>query len=66
MLTEVWRTLRIEARTLVTVIKSDSDLLEIADTHVAIVEALRSGDPLRVGKEMRQHIELFGRSLHDR
>ncbi|GCD88182.1 GntR family transcriptional regulator [Nocardioides sp. LS1] len=65
VLLEAWRALRIEARTLISVIKSDSDLLEIAETHTVIVEALRSGDPMRVGKEMRKHIELFGRNLHD-
>jgi len=63
VLLEAWRSLRIEARTLISVIKSDSDLLEIAETHTLIVEALRSGDPVRAGKEMRQHIELFGRNL---
>jgi DNA-binding GntR family transcriptional regulator len=65
VLLEAWRSLRIEARTLISVIKSDSDLLEIAETHTVILDALRSGDPMRAGKEMRQHIEFFGRNLHD-
>ena len=65
VLLETWRALRIEARTLISVIKSDSNLLEIAETHVVIVEALRGGDPMSVGKELRNHIEFFGRNLHD-
>ena len=65
VLLEAWRALRIEARTLVSVIKSDSDLPEIAETHTVIVQALGEGDPVRVGKEMRKHIELFARNLQD-
>lgn len=63
VLLESWRALRIEARSLVSVIKSDSNLLEIADTHQVILEALRQRDPALVAKELRAHIERFGAQL---
>lgn len=63
VLLETWRSLRIEARTLVTVIRSDANLLEVAETHAALVSALRSRDPLLVATVMREHIEGYARSL---
>lgn len=63
VLLDAWRSLRIEARTLVSVIKSDSNLEEIADTHQVIIDALRGGNPDEVGKDLRKHIERFGSSL---
>lgn len=59
-LLEVWSSLRIEARTLISVLKSDSDLLAIANTHEPILAALRQADAELAGKEMRYHIESFG------
>lgn len=63
ILLEAWRALRIEARTLVSVIKSDADLLQIADTHRVILDALRDRDEAAAGKQLRAHIELFGATL---
>lgn len=63
VLLETWRSLRIEARTLVSVIKSDANLLQIADTHEVILDALRTRDPVAAGKQLRGHIEMFGPSL---
>lgn len=60
VLLEVWRSLRIEARTLITAIKSDSDLRMIAEMHRPVLQALQSRDPDLAGKEMRAHIEFFG------
>lgn len=62
-LLEVWRSLRIEARTLVSVITSEFDLGAIAETHVPVLEALRRRDPELAGTEMRSHIERFGAAL---
>lgn len=59
-LLEVWGSLRIEARTLVSLLTSDSDLLAIADTHEPVLAALRQADAELAGKEMRSHIESFG------
>jgi DNA-binding GntR family transcriptional regulator len=60
VLVEVWRSLRVEARTLVSVIRADSDLRMIAEMHRPVFQALQSRDPELAGKEMRAHIEFFG------
>lgn len=60
ILLEVWRSLRVEARTLISVIKADSNLAMIAEMHRPVLGALRSRDPDLAGKEMRAHIEFFG------
>ena len=60
VLIEVWRSLRVEARTLISVIRADSDLRLIAELHRPVLQALRSRDPELAGKEMRAHIEFFG------
>jgi DNA-binding GntR family transcriptional regulator len=60
VLLEVWRSLRVEARTLVSVIKADSNLRMIAEMHRPVLSALQSRDPDLAGKEMRAHIEFFG------
>jgi DNA-binding GntR family transcriptional regulator len=60
VLIEVWRSLRVEAGTLVSVIRADSDLRMIADMHRSVLHALQSRDPELAGKEMRGHIEFFG------
>lgn len=65
VLLETWRALRIEARTLISVIRSRTDVEEIANLHRVIIDALRSRDALLVGKELRQHIEMFGVALDD-
>jgi DNA-binding GntR family transcriptional regulator len=59
VLLDAWRGLRIEARTMVSVIKAHSDLVEIANCHQVIIAAFDSPDPLAVGKELRRHIERF-------
>lgn len=60
VLLDVWRSLRVEARTLISVIKADSDLRMIAEMHRPLLEALRYRNPELAGKEMRAHIEFFG------
>ena len=60
VLVEVWRSLRVEARTLISVIRGDSDLRMIAEMHRPVLQALQSRDPDLAGKEMRAHIEFFG------
>lgn len=59
VLLETWSGLRIEAFTLVSVIRSHWDLMTIANTHVPILDALRQQDPNLVGKQMLEHIESF-------
>jgi DNA-binding GntR family transcriptional regulator len=60
ILLEVWRSLRVEARTLISVIKADSNLAMIAEMHRPVLGALQSRDAELAGKEMRAHIEFFG------
>jgi len=63
VLLDTWSGLKIEAYTLVSVVKSPQDLVGIANTHLPILDALRQRDPGIAGKVMRQHIELFGAEL---
>lgn len=63
VLIDVWHSLRVEVRTLISVIRGDSDLRMIAEMHRPILLALQYGDPELAGKEMRAHIEFFGSSL---
>lgn len=70
VLLDSWSGLRPEAYTLVSVIKSQLDLVAIANAHLPILEALRQRDAGLVGKVMREHIEHFGNTffggdLHD-
>lgn len=60
ILQDVWKSLRIEARTLITVIKTDMDLHELAEMHRPILEALAERDPEKAGRVLRQHVETFG------
>jgi DNA-binding GntR family transcriptional regulator len=60
ILLEVWLSLRVEARTLMTLIKTDMDIAELAAMHQAILDALRSGDPELAGRAAREHVESFG------
>lgn len=62
-LLDCWSGLCIEAYTLVSLIKSQHDLVAIANTHVPILDALRQRDGALAGKVMRRHIEHFGAEL---
>jgi DNA-binding GntR family transcriptional regulator len=66
VLLDLWRSLRVEARTLVTVLRGHSDLHAIAELHRPVLLALQFGDPELAGKEMRAHIEYFGSSVASR
>jgi len=59
VLLETWRTLRVEARVVVTVLKTDIDLHELAELHRPLLEALKEGAPDRAGRALRQHFELL-------
>ena len=63
VLLDVWRSLRVEARSLVSALKSHSDLHSIAELHRPVLQAVRFRDPELAGKEMRAHIEFFGASV---
>jgi DNA-binding GntR family transcriptional regulator len=57
----VWSSLRVEARTLISIIKDDVDLDAIAASHEPVVDAFRKGDAQRAGQVLRQHIEFYSR-----
>jgi DNA-binding GntR family transcriptional regulator len=58
-LQQVWRSLHIEARTLITLLGDTTKLSDVAESHLAVVEAIRSGDPKRAGRTLRRHVEQF-------
>lgn len=65
VLLDSWSGLRIEAYTLVSVIRSQLDLVAIANAHLSILDALRQRDAQLTGKVMREHIEQFGSTLFE-
>jgi DNA-binding GntR family transcriptional regulator len=60
---EVWSSLRVEARTVITVLATGVDRHELAEMHLPILEALAAGDPAGAGRTVREHVEHFGRLL---
>jgi DNA-binding GntR family transcriptional regulator len=58
-LLEVWRSLRIEARTVITLLAGGIDPAELVEMHVPVLEALRAGDPDEAGRVLRHHVEHF-------
>ena len=59
VLLDTWRTLRVEARVVVTALKTDIDLHELAELHQPLLEALSEGSPEKAGEALRQHFELL-------
>jgi DNA-binding GntR family transcriptional regulator len=59
-LLELWTSLHVEARTMITYTRY-GDLHAIAESHVPILEALRTGDPERASAALREHFEYYGR-----
>jgi DNA-binding GntR family transcriptional regulator len=57
ILLDTWRTLRVEARVVVTALKTDIDLHELAELHRPLLEALKEGSPEKAGSALRQHFE---------
>jgi DNA-binding GntR family transcriptional regulator len=62
-LIDMWETLHIDLRTRLTLIQRHDDLLEVAERHVPVMEALDGGDGMLAGRLVREHIEGFGRSV---
>jgi DNA-binding GntR family transcriptional regulator len=59
-LVEVWTSLNIEARTLVTLLSTGINPHELVELHRPIVDALRACDPAGSGTAARRHLEQFG------
>lgn len=64
-LLDLWSSLRIEARTLITFLRADIDLRELAETHRPVLEAIRSGNPDESGRILREHLEWFGALIQE-
>ena len=62
-LAEVWGSLRVEARTVITLLRTGIDRHELVEMHLPILEALAQGDPDAAGRAAREHVEHFGRVL---
>lgn len=56
---ELWRSLHVDLRTTITVIKRAESLVTVAESHVPVLEALAAGDPERSARALREHIESF-------
>jgi DNA-binding GntR family transcriptional regulator len=63
VLLEVWKSLRVEARTLISIITTDIDRDELTTRHIPILEALEAGDSHLAGLIIREHVEYFGNLL---
>jgi DNA-binding GntR family transcriptional regulator len=62
-LLDVWTSLRVEARTIITALTTGIDHHELAAKHEPVLAALAARDPDRAGNALRRHIEEFGELL---
>jgi DNA-binding GntR family transcriptional regulator len=62
-LVEIWNTLQVDARTTITALGTGVSPTEAADLHRPILEALRRKNARAAGREIRSHVETFGRRL---
>jgi DNA-binding GntR family transcriptional regulator len=65
-LIQLWESLHVDLRTRVTLVQHVVELADVAESHVAIMDALAAGDADRAGTLVREHIEGFGRSFVER
>jgi DNA-binding GntR family transcriptional regulator len=63
VLLETWLALRIEARTIVTAVRTGLDGHEIAELHRPVLEAFRARDADLAATTLRRHLEQFGEML---
>jgi DNA-binding GntR family transcriptional regulator len=60
-LIELWESLQVESRTTITALRTGLDPVEVARMHEPIVDALRRADADAAAREIRSHVEAFGR-----
>ena len=60
-LLDMWSSLHVEARTVITMVKDHPGLHEVAEMHGPLIEAFRSRDRARCGRMLRKHIEHFAK-----
>ncbi len=63
LLKQYWERMRLANTTLLTVARSRHSMMEIADRHLPVLEALQAHDPDAAERAMRQHIEEPGHWL---
>jgi DNA-binding GntR family transcriptional regulator len=63
LLKQFWERMRLANTTLLTVARSRHSMMEIADRHVPVLDALRARDPEAAERVMRQHIDEPGHWL---
>lgn len=56
VLLELWKTLNVQSRTMTNVSRSRRNLAELADSHLAIIDALASGRPELASTISRDHV----------
>jgi DNA-binding GntR family transcriptional regulator len=61
LLVNIWQSLQIETRTTITMLVEGLDLLEIAESHQPILDAIRSGDAEAAARVAREHQDYFER-----
>jgi DNA-binding GntR family transcriptional regulator len=66
VLLDLWKTLRVEARVVVTALKTDIDFEELAEMHRPLLEALAEGSPEKAGKALRYHFEVLQAMVKER
>ena len=59
LLYTVWKSLCIETRTTVTLMAAGDNLLELADSHRAIIDTIKSGDVEAACRAAREHQDVF-------
>jgi DNA-binding GntR family transcriptional regulator len=65
-LERVWQTLEPFLRTYITIVSPGVDRRAVADRHLPIIDALRSGDDDAVARAYEVHFEIAARSLAER
>jgi DNA-binding GntR family transcriptional regulator len=61
LLLNIWQSLQIETRTTITLLVDGLDLVEIAESHQPIVDAIASGEAERAAQVAREHQDYFER-----
>jgi len=56
VLLELWETLNVQARTMTNVTRSKRNLIDLADSHLAIIEAISAGNPSSANRVARDHV----------
>ena len=56
VLLELWETLNVQSRTMTNVTRSKRNLAELADSHLPIIEAIVSGNPVKASLVAKDHV----------